>query len=55
MRMLVSILAITLLSSCATGPGPVDPNTGLTTSERNLCEATRSVIPHVLGECGGTH
>jgi hypothetical protein len=55
MRMLISILVITLLSSCATGQDPVDPNTGMTKSERNHCEATRSYRPYVPGECGGDH
>lgn len=51
-RKLPLILVVIFLTGCATGPGPVDPRTGMTRSERNLCEAMRSFEPYKPGECG---
>ncbi|RJF96988.1 hypothetical protein D3870_21790 [Noviherbaspirillum cavernae] len=53
MKKLWIVLIVTVLSGCATGPGPVDPKTGMTQAQRNLCEATRSFEPYRPGQCGG--
>jgi len=55
MRNLLAIIIITLASGCASGPGPVDPKTGMTASQRNLCVAMRSYEPYRPGECGGVN
>ncbi|WP_158590550.1 hypothetical protein [Noviherbaspirillum cavernae] len=54
MKKILIVLAVTLVNSCASGPGPVDPKTGMTKAQRNMCEATRSFSPYRPGECGGT-
>jgi hypothetical protein len=51
-RKLPLALVLISLSSCATGSSPVDPVTGMTRAERNLCEATRSFEPYRPGQCG---
>jgi hypothetical protein len=53
MRKLPVILVVTFLVGCASGPGPVDPESGMTRSQRNLCEVMRSWDPYIPGECGG--